>query len=224
VVPGVGEVLRMTVRTIDEAESKIVYKSRILDLKETGFVIEFPIAEAAGKTRSFQPGLDLSVWFFGKDGSKYSFPAAVLAREAKPMLSLIISIPKEDQIQRMQRRNYVRLPADLDIAMRAVYRDEIRFVTKTVDISGGGLAVICKKNNRIREGEAFSCWVVLPLRKGLDYIPFHGRVVRIKPLSDEAHAPLLVSLVFTEIKEVERDKIIRYCFERELELHKKGIF
>lgn len=223
-IPGVGELLRMTIQSMDNEESKIVYKSRIVDLAENGFIIEFPIAETTGKMRSFQPNVALTVWYFGKDGSRYTFSTIIIARLAKPCPSLVISIPKKDQIKREQRRSYLRLPADLDIAMVSVYHRETHLVTKTMDISGGGIAVICKKEDRIREGEAFSCWVVLPLRKGLDYISFHGRIVRIRPLSEEAHAPLLVSLVYSEIKEVDRDKIIRYCFERELDLHKKGIF
>jgi len=63
------------------------------------------------------------------------------------------------------------------------------------------------------------CWVLLPYKNGtIEHAFFKPEVVRVKKLESGRYQ---VMAKFIEISDSERQKIIRYCFERQLEFRKR---
>jgi c-di-GMP-binding flagellar brake protein YcgR len=52
---------------------------------------------------------------------------------------------------------------------------------------------------------------------------FTGQVIRVIPPYDEGF-PQIISVQFVTIKSNEQQYLIRYCFERQIELRKRGYY
>lgn len=220
--PGISDIIRMSILTEDRSEANKTFKSRVEDVQENSLTIEIPLDENNGKVRAFPIGTELSCYYWGPDGSRYLFRSTVLRRENGDFPTITISFPPKESIQRIQRRNYLRVPASVEVAVKGTGEKLYHFIAKTQDVSGGGIAISCKEQYLIQVGNLLNCWMVVPLRSGLEYIPFVGKVVRVTqpkvPGGEQT-----VSLMFKQIKEPDREKLIRYCYERQRAMRAKGI-
>ncbi|WKB37121.1 PilZ domain-containing protein [Terrilactibacillus sp. S3-3] len=123
---------------------------------------------------------------------------------------------------RIQRRNYVRVTASLDIAIHADRPVPVRFTTLTSDIGGGGTLIHLPDKNILSEGAGVIAWVVLPMSSGLNrYIKLDGTVVRV--FTDPTTQKEMASIQFHYAKEKDREPVIRYCFERELQTRRMSL-
>ncbi|WP_164984948.1 flagellar brake protein [Ammoniphilus sp. CFH 90114] len=220
-IPGISQLLRVSLRTKDTVESQDTYKSRVDNVLDQSLLIEVPLSEKNGKSMAYSAGIEITVFYFGLDGSKYIFPSRVLSRKNEDVPLWEIALPRLEDIERIQRRNYLRIPAMLELSLKSLTRG-IQFLARTVDVSGGGVAFTCKKEYRMVQGERFQCWLAIPFRQGMEHAPFIAKVVRIVPPKEDMDHQTIM-LMISVIKEPEREKIIRYCFERQLELRKKGV-
>jgi len=105
--------------------------------------------------------------------------------------------------------------ASLEVA--CLFAGVKKFVATTVDISGGGLSMITDSSLHLQAEDELECWLLVPFRNGnIEHIPFIGAVVRTKPVQQG----LMVMMRIAEISESDRQKIVRYVFERQIELRK----
>jgi c-di-GMP-binding flagellar brake protein YcgR len=215
--PKINQTLFLQLNSIDEEESKQEYKTRIADIQEQYIAMEIPIHEKTGRLKRFYAGDELSVYFISEGGVKNYFTTSVLGFKEDVVRLVVIKRPQEEAITQVQRRNFLRVPAELEVAVRV--SDNIRFLGITEDVSGGGISFFCEKQVPIQQGNETDCWLLLMYKNGkVDHVSFKGELVRVKPLETRQQ---LVMLRFTDIKEGERQKIIRYCFERQLDFRKK---
>ncbi|WP_027417466.1 flagellar brake protein [Aneurinibacillus terranovensis] len=220
-LPKIGQMVRFQLQTLNEEESKRVYKSRVADMTDDEFAIEIPTNEQTGRSAFIPVKAKIHLWYFSDDGSKYEFTTIVTGRKNDNIPLLVIQQPV-GTIARTQRRNYLRVPAALEIALKRVNESAIHFLARTVDISGGGLSFLCEESIKLKTGDLFSCWITLPIQGGIQHACFTGEVVRID-LPRESGLPQSISLKFKEIQEPERQKIILYGFERQRFLRQKGV-
>lgn len=220
--PGISDVIRMNILTEDQSEASKTFKSRVEGVRDNSLIIEIPLDESNGKLRAFSIGTELNCYYWGPDGSRYLFRSIVLSRENSDFPTLTISFPPQERIQRIQRRNYLRVPATIEVAVKGTGDKLYHFIAKTVDVSGGGIAITCKDQYQILVGNLLDCWIVVPLRSGLEYIPFTGRVVRVTPPKVPG-GNQTVSIMYKQIKEPDRERIIRFCYERQMAMRAKGI-
>ncbi|MEW9669719.1 flagellar brake protein [Ammoniphilus sp. 3BR4] len=220
-IPGISQLIRISIRTKNEGEARTTYKSRVDNVLEDSLLVEVPLSEQNGKAMAFSPGLEITVFYFGIDGSKYIFPSVVLSRKNEEVPMWELALPRLEDIQRNQRRNYLRISATLELSLR-ILNGKMHFLARTVDVSGGGVAFTCKPEYRIKQGEIFQCWLAIPYRQGMEHAPFTAKVVRVVPPKEKGEHQSIM-LMILEIREPEREKIIRYCFERQVELRKKGL-
>lgn len=107
--------------------------------------------------------------------------------------------------------------ADLELAVKDSLRK--RFLVRTDDIGGGGISFLVDNQVKLEVGNKLSCWVLVPYRNGsTEHVNFEGEVVRIKKLEN---GRLLAMLKFVAISDLERQKIIRYCFERQFDFRNR---
>lgn len=215
-LPKVNQTLYFNVNSIDEDEAKQEYKSRISDIEEHTIAMEIPINEKNGRLKRLYAGDELSAYFVTEKGVKNFFTTSVVGYKEDTIRLVLIRKPDPASITEVQRRNFLRVPADLEIAVK--FTEQIHFVCSTEDVGGGGVSIYCDKVYPIHAGDRSNCWLLIPNRNGKpDHVPFKGEVVRVKELENGKQ---LVMMSFTEIADRDRQKIIRYCFERQLEIRK----
>ena len=114
----------------------------------------------------------------------------------------VIELPEEKQ--KIQRREYIRTPINLKLALS---RDDIQYETKTINVGGGGIRFISQEKLNVN-----SLWrlsLLLPDGKALKGL---GKI-----LYTFLQGRNIVSvIVFTDISETERNRLIKLCFDEEI--------
>jgi c-di-GMP-binding flagellar brake protein YcgR len=223
-LPRIGQTLRLNVIRSSEDAGTHTLKSRVTDIKDGIAAIELPTSENTGRTGLLDVGTPCAVWYVGEDGSRYEFQSSITGRQSEPLPVLFLELPVKEEIIRTQRRNYLRIDSALDIAVKLM--DPIRnyhFITRTVDLSGGGLSFTCKDSYHLQENDKIQVWISFPSKMGqVQHASAILQVVRVKP-AEEKGLNHWVSGKFIQISEADRVKVVRACYERQLELRRKGV-
>lgn len=199
------------------ADSLKKYRCKLIDKKEDSFIVDPPVNESTRQTSFLMDGEQMNGWFIGTDNAVYSFKTEILGRSKDKIRSLILSDPGLDQYTRIQRRNYVRIDTSIDVAVDSIDRDFPAFVTSSVDISGGGMALSLPTNYGLKEADVIKTWIVLPGEEdAINYAKASCKVIRIT--HGESGTNDRCSLKFEKINEADRQKIIKYCFEQQLQV------
>ncbi|MCC3373488.1 flagellar brake protein [Cohnella sp. REN36] len=191
-------------------------RSRLADMDESSLHLEIPLDERAGRLRRLEVGEGLSLTYFTSEGVRHQFVTEVVGfrRETVPLVT--VRKPSPEEITREQRRNFLRVEAQLELAVRL--GDRLRFTALTEDVGGGGLSFRCDRKWPLTPNTAANCWLLLSYRDGsVSHAQFEGEVVRVVPA--EPHH-LVVMMRFKDIQDNDQQKIIRYCFERQLDMRK----
>ncbi|MCZ8512914.1 flagellar brake domain-containing protein [Paenibacillus filicis] len=216
-LPKVNQVLHIQINSIDEEEAKQECKSRIADITDTYISMEVPINEKSGKLKRLYPGDELSAYFITEGGVKNYFNTSVLGFTDDVIRLVLIKKPEPDAITKVQRRNFLRVPAELEIAVK--FSEQLKFVSLTDDVGGGGISLVCDSYIPVSSGYTVSCWLLVPYKNNqIEHVPFKSEIVRVKPMENSKQQ---VMLRFSEITDRDRQKIIRFCFERQLDFRKR---
>ncbi len=216
--PKVNDLVHVQSVSPNKGDEDKVGKSRIADVEEEAFLIEMPIEIGSGRMRKPRIGEELMISFTTESGLKY-FNTYVLGF-AEDVIALVrIQRPELASITKVQRRNYLRVAAELELAIEL--RDETRFVTYTEDVGGGGVSFKFDRFYNINKGDRMFCWLRVPFKNGLiDNVPFEAEVVRTKQLEN---GRMVAMLSFITILDTERQKLVRFSFERQrLNLKRDG--
>ncbi|WP_312883387.1 flagellar brake protein [Paenibacillus germinis] len=216
-LPKVNQILHMQVNSIDDEESKIEYKSRIADVTDSVIAIEIPLNEKTGRLKKLYQGDELSTFYLGQGGVKHYFTTSVTGFRDDVIRLVELRKPEPEAITQVQRRSFLRVLAELEIAVKL--SDQIQFIGVTEDVGGGGISFICEGHIPIGMNAIISCWVLAPYKNGnIEHIPFTGEVVRVKQLETGKQ---LAMIRFIDIADRERQKLIRFCFERQMDFRKR---
>lgn len=216
-LPRVNQMLYFEIASSDEAEAAVEYRARIADELEDGLLIENPINSQTGRMKRLFLGDELSVYFLSDDGIKNYFDSHVIGFREEVIKLIKLRKPDPDRITKVQRRHFLRVSAELEIAVNIA--DQMRFVTMTDDVGGGGISLICDGKWSIQQGMELDCWLLIPFKNGsIEHTSFKGEVVRVVVLETGRKQ---VMIKFASISDNERQKIIRYCFERQLEFRNR---
>lgn len=218
-LPKINQMLYLQIASSDEEESVIEYRSRIADEEDNALHIEYPLSQKTGRIKRLFLGDELSVYFVSADGVKHYFDSHVLGFKEDGSVRLVrIMKPDPDKMTKVQRRSFLRVPAYLDLAVHLSNNE--RFVCQTDDVGGGGISFICDPKWRLESGSPISCWLLIPYRNGsIEHVPFKAEIVRVNDLES---GRLQAMSKFIEINDSDRGKIIRYCFEKQLEFRNRS--
>jgi c-di-GMP-binding flagellar brake protein YcgR len=208
----------MQVNSIDPDEAQVVYKARIADVTDSYLSTEIPIKIGAGGSyKKLYAGDQISAHYITEGGVKHYFNTVVLGFKEEVIRLVLIKPPEPGQITSVQRRNFLRVPAELEIAVKIT--EQVMFTAVTDDVGGGGISFISESRMPVKTHDMLNCWLLIPYRNGsIEHANFKGEVVRIKALES---GKLVVMVQFTEIADAERQRIIRFCFERQLDFRKR---
>ncbi|MRN53405.1 glycosyl transferase [Paenibacillus sp. LC-T2] len=215
--PKINDYLYIQVASSDAAESEIEYKSRIAEIEEEAFLIEIPMQEGNGRLKKLFMGDELSVYFITEGGVKNFFNTHVVGFREDVIRMVKVRKPDVDSVFKIQRRSFFRVSAELELAVKD--HNGSRFLVRTDDIGGGGTSFLSDTKVKLDLGGRLLCWLLVPYRNGSsEHVYFEGEIVRIKELENGRN---LVMLKFAAISDTERQKIIRYCFERQFDFRNR---
>ncbi|WP_145047490.1 flagellar brake protein [Paenibacillus xylanexedens] len=215
--PKINEILFIQIASADEKEAIKEYKSRIADVEDNSFLIEVPMQQGSSRLKRLFFGEELSIYYITEDGVRHYFNTYVTGFEEDVVRLVRIRKPLPDEISKIQRRSFLRVHANLELAIQA--EDLTRAVALTEDIGGGGLSIYGEPNFSLIEGQKLNCWLLVPYRNSaIEHVAFEAEVVRIKELETGRQ---LCMLKFMQITDSERQKIIKFCFERQLDYRTK---
>ncbi|WP_367649484.1 flagellar brake protein [Paenibacillus sp. NEAU-GSW1] len=216
-MPRINQMLFFEIASTDQSEASVEYKARIADELEDGLLIETPISGDTGRMKRLFLGDELSAHFITEDGIKNYFDSHVIGFRDDTIRLIKIRKPDPERITKVQRRHFLRVSAELEIAVNG--GAHIRFVTLTDDVGGGGISFICDGKWPVRPEMVLDCWMLVPYKNGsLEHASFKGEIVRVVDLPTGRKQ---VMIKFASISDGERQKIIRYCFERQLDIRNR---
>ncbi len=195
----------------------VQWRCRLIDREdESTLLVDYPINEKTEKQSLLIDGSKYVVAYLGKDGALYQFETEIIGRKRENVPMLRLKDPGMGAYRRIQRRDYVRVEATIDIDIHPVNEQEKSFKAISTDVSGGGCQIVLPPNVEMPEqGKEYELTFYLPMQSGDTVIRTKGLVVRsINLTMDKKRA----SFKFIEMSEGERQKMIKYCFERQLAL------
>lgn len=215
----VGTSVTITLRHHSNEYSQISYRSKVIDRNETELIIDYPVEPDEYLQLPIRPDHTVDIEYVTK-GSVYKFPANVIRVIDSPIVSFVVDMPDEKNITKIQRREYVRINIDVNVAVHSEKELFTPFISVTHDISGGGLAIITPKNVTLTEGEIVDLYLVLKSKySDFVYLKTKGEIIRTTVFNEVRST----SLRFQFDDERDRQKIIKYCFEIQREKLKRQI-
>lgn len=188
--------------------------SRVEEIKKDVLLLAMPIKK--GVLFPIRIGENLKV-FFRQQESTYAFYTKVIERKLGKISFLVVEHPKK--YFSASRREYIRLPASLKVHAKFAGENEEIKEGVTIDISGGG-ALILLPGTSFNSGQNFNVIIEIPEKMS---IVAKGKIIRVIDESKTLKGSSKLAVYFEEIKEGHRDHIIRFIFERQRELLKKGM-
>lgn len=195
-----------------EGEYEGKYRTRIEEVGERLLLVGAPFEH--GELVPLREGTKVKITFWD-EAAAYSFEGKIMQRIAVPVPLFVLELP--DTVAKVQRRNFVRVPALFPVTFRMVTLKGLSDLHKAtmLDLSGGGMRFTTKERVENRS----LLYTQLSLPTGELQTPV--RVIRVEKVED---AKLYrVSTEFHEILERERDRIIRCVFDIQRAMRKKGL-
>lgn len=194
------------------------YHCKIIDKNEQYLIIDYPIHKKTKKTAFFPVGTFFSASYLGDDKAVYQFRTNIVKRVKLNVPAIAITLPKKEEISRIQRREFVRINATVDIAVHSPDQSFKPFTTVTLDISGGGLSVVMPNRIDLEMGEILDIWLALGFKTGeYDYPKMRAQVV----FTNNRNNVNTSSIQFLSINQKDQQMIVRYSFEKQREARKK---
>lgn len=192
-------------------------RAKIVEQKNNILYIDYPTNIQTNKTSFLLEGGQYRVSFVDEAKNAFAFKTEVLGRIKNNIPMIMLALPANDQFIRIQRREYVRVATPVDIAVE-YNQQNYQYVAE--DISAGGLAINIPRIVPFKENDELQLIIVLPFsnsNEGVKYVHTSARVIRII----EKDQRMLATLQFTNTDDVDRQYIVRFCFERQLQIRKK---
>lgn len=188
------------------------YKTHLDEVGEKIFSVFAPMAQ--GAIVPLREGTPAKIIFWDEVAA-YEISTRIIQRIAVPVAVLILDLP--DDIRRVQRRNFVRVPAFYPMTFRSVTRQGLSDSQKgdMIDLSGGGMRFLTAEP--VENGAILIANLTLPSGP----IQTTARVCRIE--KDSESNKYSVSVDFYQIPERDRDRIIRCVFDLQRNMRKKGL-
>ncbi|SDN00728.1 c-di-GMP-binding flagellar brake protein YcgR, contains PilZNR and PilZ domains [Psychrobacillus sp. OK028] len=193
------------------------YRCKVVDLDNQFIYIDYPMDTLSNRTVFLMDGMQLRATFVEESKAVYAFQTEVLGKISKQIPVVKLALPAASEFLRIQRRDFVRVSTSVDISVQF---EEERYQFVTDDISAGGTAVILNKEVNFKAGDEVTLLIPLLFNNGdIKYVTTLAQVIRIF----EKGSLTIASLQFTDTDDLDKQQIVRFCFERQLLIRKKTL-
>ena len=203
--------LDITQKYINQDVSSML-TTQLIDMDDYYLYISPPAYK--GKKFSLMEGHLVNLFFYRKTGV-YSFEAKVVKKINEELVTFVLE--PTSSIERIQRRNYYRLPIVLPCVLKKQENDKVvEYSCVSKDLSGGGIKLICKQEINLDEN------IVVTIKIHEEQmIAIKGKVIRVvKGFEDNSYE---ISVEFKNVEGNHLDQIIAFIFEKQRLMRKKGL-
>lgn len=191
------------------------FRCKVVETADGIIYIDYPVNTVTKKTAFLIDGSQFRVTFNNEAKQSFAFTTEVLGRKAGNIPMIMLHCPPSEEFIKIQRREFVRVetPVDVAIEKNGVYRQYV-----TEDISAGGILINVTKGANFAEGDNVNLLIVLSFaNREIYYVNTVANVVRIFEKDNKQ----LASVQFHDADDVDKQYIVRFCFERQLEKRRK---
>ena len=190
------------------------YPSQVLDISTEGtLVVSGPIYK--NKLVMIHRNEKVKVSYIIENKGRYAFDAIILRREYKGIYKL--QLKRISNIKRYQQRRFYRFDISIPVTKEFDIKEEITIEEcKTKDISGSGLKLYSNINHSV--GDIVKCKFQINNHP----IDVKGKVVRVENI-DTFDYKYSLGIDFIGLNEKDRDRIIKFIFEKERILREKEL-
>ncbi|PLT34856.1 flagellar brake protein [Bacillus sp. V5-8f] len=197
------------------------YKSMVVEMNENSIFIDYPVNTSTGKVAFLLDGSQLKITITDSNHAIYIFDTEVLGRVKAQIAMIQLARPPKDSLVKIQRRQFVRIETPIDTAVHPEIGQFQPFRAVTDDISAGGAALRIPKQINVGEASIVYVWLAIPLKSGeIHYLKLKSKVIRISESSERFNK---LSVQFMDLSEADRQILIRFIFEKQVELKNKGL-
>lgn len=213
---GTSITLRVNNMKLDETD---VYKCQIIDKDEQYLYLDYPINIKTNKSMFIRVNETITVDYVENEIA-YKFNSSIAKHVKLAVPALAIPLPEKDETIKIQRREFVRIKTNADVAIHFQNESFPPLTSVTYDISGGGVAVIVPPNVQMDEKQNLTLYLVLHFETNhYEYIKVEAKFIRF-----QMHGKVnTASLKFLLNSERDQEKIINYCFAMQRKKRKQGL-
>ncbi|MBN8200303.1 MULTISPECIES: flagellar brake protein [Bacillaceae] len=214
----IGETLLLELTYSEKSEK---YKCKLAEREGNNLYIDYPINQETNKAAFLLDGTQLKATFLAEDGTVYLFESEVMGRVKLKIPMMVLSYPGDEHLVKIQRRQFVRVETPVDVAIHPESNEFIPFVSVTDDISAGGAAIIAQSRSSLKANMQIHTYFVLAMQNGDNYyLRLKSKVIRV---SEPKNGKSLISVQFMDVSPQDRQLLLRFCFDRQLAMKKKGL-
>ncbi|MBU8612433.1 MULTISPECIES: cyclic di-GMP receptor DgrA [Bacillus] len=202
---------------IEENELKKA-KSKAVSIENNELLIAYPVDVVTGRTVILHNDMEVTVEFVGKDEVPYRFISRIKGKVKDKLQMICLEVPPREKMKRIQRRQYVRTDAVLDVQIQPGNEEEIR--TLSYNISAGGIAVVLADGLSFQSGESLRLIIRLPEEEHSRQIETEAVVRRI--FNDPKSEKRKMTLEYSEIAAGDQQALLQYCIRRQLNKRRKA--
>lgn len=198
-----------------EKEDSHKYSSQLLDkMDKNKFLISGPIEK--GSLIPMHVGESLKMSYFVENVGRFMFKGMIVKRSLSKFYMLEVQLTTE--FQKIQLRDYYRLYVKLPVIkyFEKPNGDIIEEKGQTQDISGGGMQIKCNKEHQF--GDVVEC----DLKMDNKIVPVKGTIMRVQKIEDKEYE-YSIGIKFQNIDPKSQEIVIKYVFEEQRNLRKKGL-
>ncbi|AXC53370.1 cyclic di-GMP receptor DgrA [Bacillus subtilis] len=202
---------------IEENELKKA-KSKAVSIENNELLIAYPVDVVTGRTVILHNDMEVTVEFVGKDEVPYRFISRIKGKVKDKLQMICLEMPPREKMKRIQRRQYVRTDAVLDVQIQPGNEEEFR--TLSYNISAGGIAVVLDDGLSFQSGESLRLIIRLPEEEHTRQIETEAVVKRI--FNDPKSGKRKMTLEYSEIAAGDQQALLQYCIRRQLNKRRKA--
>lgn len=193
------------------------YPSRVENIWEDRVALASPVKD---RIPLFIPSGNYVSVYFTDRLSVYSFRSKVIVSLPERLPLLILEAP--DAIEKAQKREYVRVAVNLNVYLR--YTDTENNIQevecKSRDLSGGGMMLVLDEPLKVNKGHK----IKLMFQVGEDLLEVYGEIIRTYKEYDAGGIKRQIAAVkFLDLAERHQQSIIKFVYQRQIELRRKGL-
>ncbi|MEC1587616.1 flagellar brake domain-containing protein [Bacillus spizizenii] len=212
---GIGE--NVLLEYIEENELKKA-KSKAVSIENNELLIAYPVDVVTGRTVILHNDMEVTVEFVGKDEVPYRFTSRIKGKVKEKLQMICLEMPPSEKMKRIQRRQYVRTDAVLDVLIQPTNKEE--FCTLSYNISAGGIAVILAEGRSLQSGESLRLIISLSEEDNTRQIETEAVVRRV--FDDLKSGKRKMTLEYTGIAASDQQFLLQYCIRRQLNKRRKA--
>lgn len=193
------------------------FNCKVVDQRENILYIDYPVNTKTHRTAFLLEGTRFTASFIDEQKVGFAFKTTVIGRENGNIPTIQLTMPPKEEFEKVQRREYVRVVTPVDVA---VNHNGEYFQYVAEDISAGGLAIIASSATEYKQDEMVELTIALPFEnrnEGVRYVETSAEVIRVI----DRDGVIVVPLKFMETDDIDKQLILRFCFERQLQIRKK---